>query len=500
MKVKVTKQILIGLVLALALTAIVAAPVLAGLMVSNAKIQESAYPGQVITTVMKVGDNTSAPMDIAVDIDGTGNYLDGSVMAVDPGSDVSPYSARTFVTASPTSFHLEPGQSQDVNITISVPANVGDGGRYAIIFIRTLPPSGTGVAISTAVAAQVLLSIQDSNLIITGHISSLNLSTPQSQQLFSIAAIVNNTGNYHYKLSLNGSVKDNLGQVVGTAWQTDSIYNLVPTFAQEVDVPFNITQELAPGVYTAEVDAYTTDGVFLDSSTLQFALTDTYKPMPLKTLAIDFWDTVKADALQWAMAADGTLMQAVSASSLNSTVTISIAQGSKVLDSNGQAANSISVTMMTPAPPPPAGYTMISAFNFQPGNITFDPKADITLEYTAAQLPKGVSAANLKIAYYDQTTMQWTFLDPSGFTVNTVTHKITFSATHTGIYAIVAIPTATTILGLAKTTWIYIGIGFLWIIVVILILLIMSRMKRKKNKKDAEKDKATSDNKPAPPS
>jgi hypothetical protein len=437
-------------------------------------------------------------MDVSVAVVGLGNDLSGSSKWPNPEDDLSPYSARTFVTASPTSFHLDPGQSQNVNVTISVPGNVGDGGRYAVVYIRTIP-SGTGVVFAPAVAVPIMLTIQGSNLITTGHISSLNLSTPQSEQLFSIAATVNNTGNYHYKLSLTGNVTDNLGQVVGTAWQTDSIYNLIPTFAQQVDVPFNISQELAPGVYTAQVDAYTTDGVFLDSATIEFALTSTYKPMPLETLAVEFWDTGKADNLKWAVAEDGTLMQAVSASSLTSTVTITMPQGTKVYDSNGQAATSISVTQVNP--PPPAGYTMISAYNFLPGNITFDPKTDITLEYTAAQLPKGVSAANLKIAYYDQTTMQWTVLNDSEVTINQATHKITFSTTHTGIYAIVVppLPKTATILGLAKTTWIWIGIGFLWIIVVILILLIMSKLKRKKSKKDSEKDKITSDKKPAPP-
>ena len=488
MRLKFTKHILIGLALALALTAIVAAPVLAGLRVTNANIQESVSAGQVITDVINVGDTTDKPMDVAVDVDGLGNYLSGSVMNVDPGNDVSPYTARTFVTASPTSFHLEPGQSQNVNVTVSVPSDVGDGGRYAVILIRTIPPSGSGVVVTLAVAAQVMLTIQGST-ITTGHISSLNLSTPQSEQLFSIAAIVNNTGNYHYKLALSGNVKDNLGQVVGTAWQTNSIYNLIPTFAQQVDVPFNISQELAPGVYTAEVDAYTTDGVFLDSMTLEFALTSTYKPMPVKTLSVEFWDTGRSPSMQWAIAADGTLMQTVSASSLNSTATITIAQGTKVKDSTGQAATSISVTLIDP--PPPAGYTMISAYNFQPGDITFDPKADITLEYTLAQLPKGVSAANLKIGYFDQTTLKWTILNDSEVNINPNTHKITFATTHTGIYAIVAppLPKTATILGLAKTTWIWIGIGFLWIIVVILILLIMSRLKRKKSKKETEKDK-----------
>lgn len=480
MKIKFTKQILIALVLAVALTAIVAAPVLAGLRVTNAKLEQTVSPGQAFTYVINVGDNTDAPMDIAVDIDGMGNYLGGSVMAVTQENDSSPYSARAFVTASPARFHLEAGQSQNVNISVSVPANVGDGGRYAVVLIRTIPTGGTGIGISTAIAAQILLTIQGSNMIITGDASSLNLSVPKSEQKFSIAATVNNSGNYHYKLSFGGTIKDNLGQVVGTAWQTNSSYNLIPAFASQTDVAFNISRELTPGMYTAQVDAYTTKGVFLDSNTIEFALTDTYKPMPLKTLSVDFWDTGKTSDLQWAVAEDGTLMQAVSASSLNSTVTISIAQGAKVTDATGKAAASISITMMDPAPSPPEGYTMISSFNFLPGAITFNPKADITLEYPSDKLLKGASETKLTVAYLDQTSLQWTFID--NCEINPGTNKISFATTHSGIYAILAPPTpkAATILGLEKTTWMWIGMGVLWIVVVILILLVISKVKHKR--------------------
>ena len=117
-----------------------------------------------------------------------------------------------------------------------------------------------------------------------------------------------------------------------------------------------------------------------------------------------------------------------------------------------------------------------------PGDITFDPKADITLEYTAAQLSKGISEANLKVARFDQDTLQWTILGDDELQVNPGTNKITFSTKQSGIYAIVAPPSST---GLAKTTWIWIGVGLVWIIVVILIMLIMSKMKRKKSKKPA---------------
>ena len=479
MKAKIPKQILIGLVLALALTAIVAAPVYAGLAVTGAKIQDSLTAGSVKSYVISVADTTTEPMDIGVEIKGFGNYLSGAVKPIDAEEDISPYTAREWVTASPSSFHLEPGQSQAVTITVNVPNYIGDGGRYAIIYIHN-NPSGSGVVFVSAIATQVILTIGGSNPIISGDITSLNLAEPNSEQPFAIAATVSNTGNYHYKLTFNGTIKDNLGQEVGSAYQSDSMFTLIPTYSQQANVFFNISQELVPGIYTAEIVAYTSEGIFLGSSTLPFALTQNYKPVPLTHIQVDFWD-IKSGRV-WEMGTDGTLLEDLTASSLTSTVTISIAQGARVYDSNGQAAASISVTLMDPAPPPPTGYRMISAFKFLPGDITFDPKADITLEYTAAQLSKGISEANLKVARFDQDTLQWTILGDDELQVNPGTNKITFSTKQSGIYAIVAPPSST---GLAKTTWIWIGVGLVWIIVVILIMLIMSKMKRKKSKKPA---------------
>lgn len=465
--------------------AILAAPVSAGLRVGGARIDVALAPGVSATYPMNVGNTTNEPMDIAIEVKGFGNYINGPVRALDVEDDLSPYTAREYVAVSPSSFHLEPGESRDVTVTVNMPGDVGDGGRYAIVFIHTIPGEG-GFAISTAVATQMLLTIEGSNLITTGDTTSLELGEIESEQLFYITATTQNTGNYHYKLSCNGTITNNLGQVVGQSWQTDSIYTLVPTSSQQIQVPFEIYQDLPPGVYNADIDVYTSDETLLDSGTIQFVLTETYKPMPLRTLAVEFWDTGKSPDLEWDMADDGTLMENVDASSLTSLVTIVIPQGGRVLKSDGEPPDTIVVTLLDPPPSPPVDYTVISAFDFKPDGTILDPKADITVAYPPGEVPEGLSETQLCIATLDEDTFQWSFLDSE---LDTDANTISFTVEHFTIYAVLAppAPEPTTILGIEKQTWIWIGIGVLWVIVLTLFISVLKRRGKKKEKKPAKR-------------
>ena len=474
MKIKLAKQILTSIALALVLTAIVAAPVSAGLMVTNAKIVDSISPGESTTYTIKVTDNTSEPMNVGVAVKGLGNYITGPIEDLAAENDLSPYSARPFITASPTTFHLEAGQSQDVTVNVNVPANVGDGGRYADIFIYTIPSGGGQIGISAAVGAQAILTIKDSNLIITGKITSLDIPQAVSQQLLSATTTINNTGNYHYKIVCNGTVTNDQGQVVGVSWPTDTIYNLIPTFSRQVDIPLNISQELTPGTYNLSIEAYTQDGILLDTSYKTFVITDTYKPMPLTPLNIEFFNQGQLSVHQWSMAEDGTLMEVVDATSLDSTVSINILQGTKVTAEGGEPPEPITVTSLDSPPSPPTGYETIMAYNFSSNGITFAPKADITLTYSPSDIPKGISESQLSIQTFDEATLQWI---PVESQVDTVAHTITFSTTHYSVYAIFSPPSAnpTTIVGTETRTWIWIGIGVLWVVVIAASIVIMQR-------------------------
>jgi len=459
------KKVTTGLLIALALILTLATPVSAGLSVAGAKIQESVSPGQVKTYTINVGDTTSDPMDVTVEVRGLGNYITGPIQALPAENDSSIYSARQFITASPASFHLEPGQSHDVTVTVNVPADVGDGGRYADIFIYTAPSGGGQIGVSLAVSAQVLLTINGSNLIKTGQILSVAVPQPQSEQLFATIATIKNTGNYHYKVTFNGTITNEQGQVMGTAWQTNSVYNLMPTFSQQVAIPLNISEELSPGTYYLTIEADTQDGILLDTRTTTFVLTGSYKPMPLTPLTVEFWDQGKLSIYQWSMSPDGTLMEDVNAASLTQNVEIHIPQNTKVEGADEGAIVPIAVTTMDQPPTPPANYSVAKAYEFNPEGTKFtNGAAFITLGYTAKDIPNGVDESQLKVATFDTETLQWVFLESQ---LDTNANTITFSTTHFSIFAIVS-PTgqgSTAVLGIEKSTWIWIGIGTLWVVI-----------------------------------
>lgn len=468
---------LLAIVALLALILAASAPALAGLRLAGAIIQDTLAPGETASYVINVGNTAEGPMDIAIDIRGLGNYLSGGPNTLQPSEDQSPYTARGYVSASPSSFHLEPGQSQDVTVNAALPADAGDGGRYATVYIYTIP-SGSGMLTSAAVVSQLYITIENSNLIRSGDLTSLELAPPQSQQAFSVSATVLNTGNYHYKLSFNGTVTNSQGQTVGETLQTNSIYTLIPTFFQQVDqIPFNIYSDLPAGVYTVEVEARTQEGVFLDSGTVQFVLSDTYKPVPVRTLTTQLWGT----SASWAMSEDGMLLEDVVSSSADSTINIFIENGTTVLGPDGQPLVAMNISRMDPPPSAPTGYEMISAFRFEPDGATFDPEARFTVKYSQSDIPKGVKENRLEIAVLNPSSLQWQILNSD---VNAGANTITFSTGHLSVYALISPPASA-----SAGIWLWIVIGLAVVAVLGLIIFIYKRRQGKKAAKKKTKSR-----------
>jgi hypothetical protein len=494
------KAIPVYLIIAVVITCLAAASAFAGLAVTGSKIEDSITAGAVKSYTISVADTTTEPMDIGIEIRGFGNYLSGSLQPLEPEQDLSPYSAREWTSASPSSFHLDPGGSQAVTVTINVPNDIGDGGRYAIVYIHNNPSSTSpgNVSFVTAIAAQVILTIEGSNLVRTGQIMSVDVPQPQSEQLFATTATIQNTGNYHYKVTCNGTVTDNQGQVVGTAWQTNSPYNLIPTFSQQIAIPLNISKELQPGTYYLTIEADTQDGTLLDTRTTAFVLTQSYKPMLLTPLTVEFWDQGKLSIQQWSMAQDGTLMEDVNAASLAQNVGIHIDQGTKVAGAGGGAPAPISVTTMDQPPTPPVNYSVAKAYEFNPSGITFDRPANITLGYTAKDIPNGVDESQLRVATFNVDTFQWAFLESQ---VDTKAHTITFPTTHFSVYAIVSPPGQgyAGVLGIAKSTWLWIGVGVLLVVVLAVSIWTVQRRRTKASHKHKNRQRRQQRRRPQGP-
>jgi hypothetical protein len=78
----------------------------------------------------------------------------------DAAQDVSPYSARSFITIDKSLVHLTKGFSENVTATIRIPSNVGVGGRYAIVYIHSAPIGGGTTSIVTAITVPILITIK----------------------------------------------------------------------------------------------------------------------------------------------------------------------------------------------------------------------------------------------------------------------------------------------------------------------------------------------------
>ena len=111
----------------------------AGLGVSGAFVEKEISPGGSISAIMKVSlGESDSPTDIAVEVFGLGQDRNLMLLCLNASSD-TPYSARPFLNASPSSFHLDPGKSEVVTLRGSIPADVGSGGRYAVVNIHRVP-------------------------------------------------------------------------------------------------------------------------------------------------------------------------------------------------------------------------------------------------------------------------------------------------------------------------------------------------------------------------
>ena len=96
----------------------------------------------------------------------------------------------------------------------------------------------------------------------------------------------------------------------------------------------------------------------------------------------------------------------------------------------------ITVTEVVEPPPPPTDVTIIGiTYDIDAGDATFENPVTITLTYDPADLPVGVHAEDLTLAWWDDVAEEWielpTVVDPA---TNTITAEIT----HFSKYAIFA--------------------------------------------------------------
>jgi hypothetical protein len=269
----------LALVVALSL-ALAAAPAL-GLSVGNAAMVRNVNPGGTYTHTMTVTiDSDDEATDVSVYVAGLQQSPDGGYQLLDASQDTSRYSARQFVTFDKAAFHLEPGGSEDVTATVTVPQDVGDGGRYAMIHIVTQPAATGGVGMAAAVDVPVYLTVNNSQLIHTGEITGVASGEITSGQPINIWTDFQSTGNHHFKVKGEVTVTNDRGQTLDIITTPVTSSSILPGMVRKLEASFIPSVVLAVGTYTVGSKVMLEDGTLLDQSSTTFEVTDPYTAPP----------------------------------------------------------------------------------------------------------------------------------------------------------------------------------------------------------------------------
>jgi hypothetical protein len=375
----------------------------------------SIEPGGTAVLPMTIGIGSNEdPSDMVIEVMGFGQSVTSEFVPIDPVNDVTPYSARTFISLDTTSLRLEPGTSQRVNATIVLPKDVGAGGRYAIIYIHALPVKGTGQAtLTTGMVVPVLITVSGTTPSLTGSITGLDIGDLTIGQPVVITTTLKNTGNYHYRYIVNNvTLTDGNGKIVaqGSAqpWPNSIIPGNTVQYLIEPDV-----KDLPAGTYTVSSKVLLAEGKVLDEKITTFTVNTDYVP-PLTESNITLTP-----------GSAGTL------TSPDGRYSVSFPQGA-VLGDVVVTLKPYSKDNLKPAPA-----------NAKPGATSFEitglsgllsRDATVRVTYSADDLAAaGGDATLLKLSYYDAAAGAWIILPTQ---VNTGSTTLTTTTNHLSVWAV----------------------------------------------------------------
>ncbi len=247
------KKGIIGTILAVYLLLAIVSPVLAGgLTVSGAKIETSVNPGEDYSRSMKISNTSDEPMDIMVEIKGYGMSADRDFIVLEPEEDESPYTARELMSVTPTDFHLEPGDLQTIDVVAKIPPEGGEGGRYAIVFIHTVPEEGSMISTITAVAARVLFTINGYDTDTSSEVTQISPVKAESQETTGLIVTLANNGNYHFKPNIQAKILDG-DRVVATASVAPG-WPVIPGYSRNFKLDFEGQGLLSAAEYKVDIE------------------------------------------------------------------------------------------------------------------------------------------------------------------------------------------------------------------------------------------------------
>jgi len=131
----------------------------------------------------------------------------------------------------------------------------------------------------------------------------------------------------------------------------------------------------------------------------------------------------------------GRLKTNVELSSADGKISLSLKEGTIVLDKDGGPLQTIHVAIDPNQPPPPeAAYIVGAVYDLTPQGATFDPPLKLTISYDPSELSQGMREGDIYIACYEDNKWDKVLYKQ----VDTENHKITTQIDHLVRYAILA--------------------------------------------------------------
>ncbi len=209
--------------------------------VSPLVIEADADPGQQVTRVLRVFNESAAPIELFMEkvaFTARDDAEEGGKPQFIPPDQTSEQ-LLNWISFSTDSVGLQPQQDSEVLLTIKVPQDAEAGGHYAAVFWSSDPPSeaggGSQIKIGSKVATLILLNVSG-NVIENASLSLF--STINNKQFFNRLPVdfdlrfVNN-GTVHVKPQGSLEISDMLGRKSKIVLVNDAGGNVLPGTARK---------------------------------------------------------------------------------------------------------------------------------------------------------------------------------------------------------------------------------------------------------------------------
>jgi len=248
--------------------------------IQGSVLEQEVSPGdhiKLVTTLHKT--ENEKPQDFYVDIKGFGEDIDGRFIDLSSDEDISPHSARTLLTFTPSTFHMEPNDTQEVVFEGDIPSDIESGGRYALATITTGKPESVEnestekeakVSVRGILLIPIILVIEGPELARTGEINDIEIDQPILPETQELNLTLKNTGNFHYKALIKADLKDESGNVISSSSTPLSDSSIIPTFSRGFHLTFMPDSPLETGTYFIDANASLEDGTILASKNTSF--------------------------------------------------------------------------------------------------------------------------------------------------------------------------------------------------------------------------------------